>query len=253
MVLFLRNIVTCRVTGGGSRAIQSPHAAEERFRPEEIHAAQPRVGTTPMERLDWAIRFARTDLGALSRGDWSNLRLELTAFAELLIKEHDAAKRSRREGLLKAEPERHAAGVYPELETRELHREFSRIIGRLLQSDSVKIGSYEVTLTLERLRYPTAGTARPVRLRTGFPPGPSRATHVLGHLLGIYGHLVKECPAPRPRGAAGERCGRWFVARRPNQVYCCARCQSRATTRAARQASPPAKPPRRASRRTRAG
>lgn len=252
-MLFSRNIVTCRVTGGGSRAIQSPHAAEERFRPEEIHAAQPRVGTTPMERLDWAIRFARTDLGALSRGDWWNLRLELTAFAELLIREPDVARRSRRVGLVKAEPEQHAASVYAETEARELHREFSRIIGRLLQGDSVKIGSYELTLALERLRGSAPGAAGPVRLRTTFPPGASRATHVLGHLLGIYGHLVKECPAPRPRGAAGERCGRWFVARRPNQMYCCARCQSRATTRAARQASPPAKPPRRAARRARTG
>jgi len=46
---------------------------------------------------------------------------------------------------------------------------------------------------------------------------------------------VKECPAPLARGAKDERCGRWFLAGRPNQIYCSPRCQSRATTRAARE------------------
>ncbi len=46
-----------------------------------------------------------------------------------------------------------------------------------------------------------------------------------------YGHLIKQCPAPARRAKEDERCGKWFVAERPNQQYCSSRCLSRKTTR----------------------
>jgi len=46
-----------------------------------------------------------------------------------------------------------------------------------------------------------------------------------------YGHLIKQCPAPAVRAAKGETCGKWFLAKRPNQDYCSATCVSRKTTR----------------------
>ncbi len=191
--------------------------------------AQSRVGTTPAQRLDWAIRLGSRDLNTLTPGDWANLRLELTAFADVLIRQR-RDQRKMREG-------RSGAALFSHAEVREVHREFSRIIGRLLRADSVTVGTYEITLSLERWPASEAGSSSSVRLTTTFPPGTTRATHVLAHLLGIYGHLVKECPAPALRRAPDERCGRWFLARRPNQVYCGARCQSRATTRASRATS----------------
>ncbi len=56
------------------------------------------------------------------------------------------------------------------------------------------------------------------------------AARALGKLLVDYGHLVKECPAPKLRGQPGETCETWFVASRPNKLYCSSACQSRATT-----------------------
>jgi hypothetical protein len=46
-----------------------------------------------------------------------------------------------------------------------------------------------------------------------------------------YGHLIKKCPAPAVRATKGEVCGKWFLAKRPNQEYCSATCVSRKTTR----------------------
>ncbi len=230
-------------------ADQSHAAAEDVLGPPDVDAAQPRVGRTPMERLEWAVRFAQADLNGLSRGDWLNLRLELTAFGGILIREHDRHSQfrlqERRTSAAREDPI-----VYAERDVGELHGEFARIVGRLLQNDSVTVGSYQVTLTVERWPVAATNVGRPVRLRTSFPPGTSRATHVLAHLLGMYGHLLKQCPAPLARGARDDRCGRWFLARRPNQVYCGARCQSRATTRASREV---AGQPRRRARKRQAG
>jgi hypothetical protein len=63
---------------------------------------------------------------------------------------------------------------------------------------------------------------------------PDLAAIALDRLIGVHGHLVKECPAPAIRAKAEEICGRWFVAKRPNQDYCSSTCQSRASTRATR-------------------
>ncbi len=49
-----------------------------------------------------------------------------------------------------------------------------------------------------------------------------------------YGHLVKECRAPRRRGKPGEVCGLLFVAKRPNQDFCSSTCRGRAGVRAVR-------------------
>lgn len=63
-----------------------------------------------------------------------------------------------------------------------------------------------------------------------FEEYPVSAARALGKLLVDYGHLVKECPAPKLRGKPGELCETWFVASRPNKLYCSSACQSRATT-----------------------
>ena len=45
---------------------------------------------------------------------------------------------------------------------------------------------------------------------------------------------VKKCPALKSRSK--ELCGTWFMASRPDQVYCSARCLSRMTSRNYRNA-----------------
>ena len=62
--------------------------------------------------------------------------------------------------------------------------------------------------------------------------GRARAYFLRTVLIG--GHLLKICPAPTSRGKDGELCDTRFVASRPNQAYCSARCQTRAATRAYR-------------------
>jgi hypothetical protein len=51
----------------------------------------------------------------------------------------------------------------------------------------------------------------------------------LGRLLEEYGHLVKRCDAPARHSEA--KCGTLFLASRPAQKFCSARCQARAATR----------------------
>lgn len=53
----------------------------------------------------------------------------------------------------------------------------------------------------------------------------------LYRLIMEYGHLIKKCPAPAIRAKHGETCGKWFLAKRPNQDYCNPTCVSRKTTR----------------------
>jgi hypothetical protein len=55
--------------------------------------------------------------------------------------------------------------------------------------------------------------------------------YCLQNAIRDYGELLKRCPAPAVRAKKGETCGRWFLAKRPNQEYCSATCVSRKTTR----------------------
>ena len=59
----------------------------------------------------------------------------------------------------------------------------------------------------------------------------SAALGALRQLIVQYGPLIKQCPAPAVRAKHNERCGKWFVAGRPNQEYCGSTCLSRKTSR----------------------
>ncbi|MFB3816165.1 MAG: hypothetical protein ACE147_00760 [Candidatus Methylomirabilales bacterium] len=52
--------------------------------------------------------------------------------------------------------------------------------------------------------------------------------------LAVYGHLIRECPAPARRGKVGETCGLLFMAKRPDQEFCSSTCRSRAGVRKVR-------------------
>ncbi|MFI5339685.1 MAG: hypothetical protein ACHQ7N_07595 [Candidatus Methylomirabilales bacterium] len=185
---------------------QAQTGSLEALRLEERQAAFLRVGESWEHRLAWALGFVQLDPKSMSQADWYNARCELAAaFSQ-------------------------EASTYEEV--REIQQQFKRAISELLQTRRVRLGNFEFELTVEIERSTPKSRPR-ARLHEIIIGDPKRqAVYFLAHLLGEFGHLIKTCPAPAVR--AEQRCGRWFLAGRPNQLYCSPRCQSRTNTRAAR-------------------
>ena len=198
----------------------------ERF--ENFDAIVPRIGRSTQERLEWIVAVVQRK-EELTPGDRENLRLELAAFTWL-------------------------GNPLPAWYLQRLRRH----IGKVPKSHLGPVPADAIPLILERLRrnigfvvkqtphYPFDKNAQLWRAwdeHTGKwsavlfrweADWRDAAAEALDRLIAAHGHLVKECPAPAVRGKVDEICGRWFVAKRPNQDYCSATCQSRASTRAAR-------------------
>ncbi len=181
---------------------------------EEIEAAGQRIEAENGGRVGWVLRFAQKDLRTLTAGDWYNLRLELAAFI-LPFQE------TKEDVTL---PSRH--------EVRQIHQRFRAVLSELIRVGRVKIGGYR---SIELIRDQTGATSILIQPSSSASPTQPYLLY-LSILLFERRDLVKACPAPAPRGARGESCGQWFLARRPNQVYCSRRCQTRASTRTFRQA-----------------
>ncbi len=117
-----------------------------------------------------------------------------------------------------------------EAEAREMLAHFRRLLQAAVNREPVPLGRDVVE---SRLTW----DARDQRFRLWASREETnwilRTSRVLGRLLEEHGHHLRQCPAPEPREPA-VRCGTWFVAERPRQTYCSARCQSRAATRAYR-------------------
>jgi hypothetical protein len=188
----------------------------------ELSGYVSRVGSTPREQLAWAIRLAEDNPGTATPPDWENRRGEIAAF----VCQHDDHE------WLAPVGQRFAAPT--EDEARQIQRRLGEVIAKVIARDRhISFGPVRMVsgiLWREDLgRYQTWAAG---------PGWERQAIDILGRLLVEHGHLVKECPAPAPRGSRGTSCGKWFVASRPRQDYCSARCQSRATTRAYRQRAP---------------
>ena len=181
---------------------------------EEIEAASQRIEAENGRRVGWVLRFAQKDLRNMTAGDWYNLRLDLAAFILPFQKTKEDVTL----------PSRH--------EVRQIHQRFRAVLSELIRVGRVKIGGYR---SIELVREQTGATTMLVHASSSASPTQPYILY-LSILLFERQHLVKACPAPAPRGARGESCGQWFLARRPNQVYCSRRCQTRASTRAFRQA-----------------
>jgi hypothetical protein len=193
-------------------------------RMEEIHQAAARIGAR-QHRLEWAVRFAQEDVGALSPGQRLDRRLEVLAF--LLFSSG-----------IGGNPE--AIDLPTDAEMQTIQQDFTRIIDATLQQQPVDLGQHRVSTQLIWMPGP-----RGIRLKPRFVEVPERGTEPretyyarrgMARLIAeVYdeGRRIKVCDAPRPRARAAERCGRRFVGR-PNQTYCSPACRNLANTRATR-------------------
>ena len=186
-----------------------PSPLEAKPSVEELQAVAKRIEGQTGGPVAWALEFAQRDLGAMTAGDWYNLRLELAAW-------------------LRPFSERPESESLPsEDETRRLQRRFATIVAGLLRDGQVPIGRYDISLSVNSrgatgmtLKSPSMEGPYVTRLMLIFFQNPRR---------------IRACVAPAPRGQEGTTCGRWFLASRVGQAYCSRRCQSRASTQAFRR------------------
>ncbi len=191
----------------------------------EIVKVQARVGTTPRDRLQWALDFARRDLSTLTNFDWENLRREMVSFDVYVIPPDQVNSELMIQWLKEgaSNPETFPftpVGLPSREKIQKAQDEFRQFVETLLREKCVKIPLPESAAYV--LSPPVHGRTL-IHLQQKGPPG--RAA--FAYLLGGFAPLVRECPEPK--------CKRWFVAGRLNQHYCCPRCHSRATSRAQRE------------------
>jgi hypothetical protein len=171
------------------------------------------------KRLEWAIHLAEQSPKTITPGDWENFRHEISAFCQ-----EAGPTWAPRVGETVALPS--------EDEARSIHKALGEMIANAVQRKPTSLGMYARGDDLFWNEW-----------QGRFSLGSSgegwhrQAMNTLAHLLVEFGHLVRECPALKPRGEEGETCGTWFVANRPRQTFCSPRCQSRATTKAYRQSA----------------
>ena len=177
----------------------------------ELQAVAKRIEARPGGPVTWALDFAQRDLGAMTAGDWYNLRLELAAW------------------LLPFSQQPESLSLPSEEETRQLQRRFATILAGLVRDGRVHIGRYDIHLTADRRK----GMTIELKMPSMEAPYVTRLLVVLFENRGP--RLVRACVAPAPRGQASTTCGRWFLPSRRSQAYCSRRCQSRASTQAFRR------------------
>jgi hypothetical protein len=176
----------------------------------------PRIGLTEKDRTKWAVDLInKRELK--TPGDWSNLRLELAAFIGL--GQYDAI--SAREDNIDPSEE----------DARRIVKKWKDIFDTFFkQKKSVPIPpSSNAELSWDTKH------RQPFRLEGHDDDWAVMATRPLLDLFLKYGSLVRECPAPAARAEGNERCGNWFLAKRPDQDYCDPKCRSRASTKAKRE------------------
>jgi len=176
---------------------------------EELQAVAKRIAGQAGGPVGWALEFAQRDLGAMTAGDWYNLRLELAAW-RLPFSERPETE-----------------SLPSEDETRRLQRRFATIVAGLLRDGQVPLGRYDISLSVN------SRGATGMTLKSPSMEGPYVTRLML--ILFENPRRIRACVAPAPRGQEGKTCWRWFLASRVGQAYCSRRCQSRASTQAFRR------------------
>jgi len=130
--------------------------------------------------------------------------------------------------------DRDASGNPINLRTRinnEILRHWDNMIQHVLSREPVEIVPDRISTVLAWSEHTNRFAEQ-----TWFPQDyHTAAARAFAKLLVDYGHLIKECPAPKLRGHIGQKCETVFVASRPNKLYCSSACQSRATTAGLRE------------------
>jgi len=223
---------------------------------KDIERFMPRIGVNPLERLQWALSFGQKDLELLTSGDRDNLRLELTAFAEKQLRNLRFGRWQLPKSIADASVEDFGDREIPtDKELLDIHAKFHQILSELYTIGLVIIPveqqylairltelirslppGYKAEAALRRKDKATAFTITDLPPNLRLPPKHTlsvelslkgdlhvRALHNLAELLSTFGDLLEICP--------DEKCGRWFVRGRRNQVYCSPQCQTRVNTR----------------------
>lgn len=186
-----------------------------------------RVGGTYLEKARWALSLVDKPGGwnGLTPGQRQDLLNEIGVFC--------------------ADPETNLAGAFvilgtdaldagppPEGEARKILEMFDAMLWAAIRHEPIPFTPRGGSQTLRweedmgrygllRERHPWKGWMEAARCE-------------LECMIYECGHLLRLCPAPALRAKSGETCDVRFVASRPNQAYCSARCQTRAATRAYR-------------------
>jgi hypothetical protein len=194
--------------------------------PVGLETIIPRIGKTPRARLAWAVNLVHRDLKSLTPGDYENLRLELAAFLYRPIPDRYFRHLKAHLGELPSRP----LEPVPWPEVPDILHRIREVIECVVRREPFSALENAGTLRLiwnqhERRWFHVFITQDSLA---------DQAADTLWPLIVAWGHLVRTCPAPKKRGKPGEACGAWFVAKRPNQLFCTSMCQSRASTRAKR-------------------
>ena len=213
-----------KVKSPGLRVIFEPEELKDLFTlsgyqrfTDYVNSILLRIGETPRERLEWAVRMVQKNPRTMMPGDWSNARQEIAVFVAV-----------QPDGRIDCDKR---IDVPSDAETRATLRAFGDAIKKVVLREPVPLASF--TSKVELHWFPAH--QRFIERERTETKWLTRAMRALGRLILDHGHLIKECPALAPRGKEGDKCGRWFVATRPRQEYCSTRCQTRASTRASRE------------------
>jgi hypothetical protein len=211
----------------------------------DADALQLRIGVDPIDRLRWALEFAEADDAQLTELDRETVRWQLALFQVTpifwwdrlptnyqLLRERFGRSRTQNLGAWEMK-------VPDDALIMSVRREFQKILnglrtkgehvlglkfyyvivlggdGRTPEPDDFRAPIYVAQNALSRPQLHRAG---------GFE---DEAVFKFAELLAGHQGALRTC--------AEEKCSRWFVDRKPTQVYCSPACQSRATTRAHRQ------------------
>jgi hypothetical protein len=191
-----------------------------------LQATLREVGQDAAAQLAWAVGFARrqpdkvTGLEALQR--------QATVFAAPFH-----ARRPSKLGGLSWGPT--GLGWVRARDVKVMQERFSALLEGWVQRGRIELSLRDARISV---RLPAQkdsgrqGRRRPILWLepTDTDDDVSVAVYRLVQLLGLEGHRLRGCAAPRAGGAAGEQCGAWFVGR-PDQVHCSTRCRIRAGVR----------------------
>lgn len=209
-----------------------------RYRDEEQKAIQ-RIGAGPISSIEWLLRFVQTDLDTLSEGQWSDLLVEVSAFARGhvpfrstsgLAKEISSAY--RRWDTSVSGDNRPPRGnvvknaLIPLRKTvKELHSEVKAAMDHCFEvSHEVYLPPIELRLTVSDARFCQNGLSQAEANKRGILIVQAAK---LEHTFYYYASLLLTEYLPRIKPCTV--CERLYVAIRPDRYFCSARCLNRAT------------------------